>query len=84
MHTPVLAIVVPSYAINLAYGGRDVIFSTNKKIMTSKEYAEYLIAQDIDCALEMVNTMILKGNFEFGALEELYLEKVKTELEKLK
>ncbi len=52
--------------------------------MTSKEYAEYLIAQDIDCALEMVNTMILKGNFEFGALEELYLEKVKTELEKLK
>ena len=54
--------------------------------MTSKKYAEYLISEHetINCALEMVNTMISKGNFEFGMLEELYLKKVKTELEKLK
>ena len=67
--------------------------------MTAKKYAEYLVSEfetnicfnpntyskmeAKNCALIMVNTMIGKGGFEFGMLEELYLEKVKTELEKI-
>ena len=95
--TPALVTIISEGVRGLANGARDVIFSTNKKIMTSKEKAREIVNEFHNeshphgwglakqLALTHVNNVLgVPGTFKFGMLEQIFWEKVRNEIFKIK